>query len=395
MQPIDEFRAILAENGLDTDGIEPDGKLHRCRTHDDKGKKKSGWYVYFDDGIAAGAYGNWKTDIAISWCSREVRTLSAAERRQLHDNMLRARALRESEAAAAQAAAAVACREIWANARDATDSSGYAKRKGITPYGCKMFGDRDVLIVPIYRARGELVNLQFIQADGAKRFKTGGEKRGCYTVIGRTRASKIMIICEGFATGASIHEATGLMVVVAFDAGNLEPVAVKLRAASPDWQIIIAGDNDANGIGQAKAMVAATLVRAAVVIPDFSGLDAGDTVPSDFNDLQQLAGFGAVWDQILARPVAAEPADVLLARVLTAEQLAASSQIFDAGRSVVAAIESINSIAITHRIPMGSVQCPQLALRMQDLAAIMREHTNALGMLQRLPVAPALERVAA
>jgi putative DNA primase/helicase len=397
MRPIDEFRLALIEAGLEVDAVENDGKIHRCRTSDDKGKKKSGWYVFFDDGVAAGAYGNWKlSDQAINWTSKEARTLGAEDRRLLYANLEKARAAREAAIVEAHAEAATACREIWSHARDAVDTNGYAKRKGIKPYGCKMFGDRDVLIVPLYRARGELVNLQFIQPDGTKRFKSGGEKLGCYTAIGRVKGvAKILIICEGFATGASIHEATGLLVVVAFDAGNLAPVALKLRELLPDWQIIVAGDNDASGTGQTKASAAATAARGAVVIPDFSNLYVSGDAPTDFNDLHQFAGLEAVRTQILERPVATEPAEVLLARVLTPAQLDAATQIHTAAAAVSDALHRMNDLAITHRIPMGSVQCPQLDLRIADLSGILNRHIEALDMLNRLPVAPQLERAAA
>ena len=72
-------------------------------------------------------------------------------------------------------------------------------------------------------ADGEIWSLQTIDADGGKLFMPGGRKRGCMFWIGEP--SDRIVIAEGFATGASIHEATGLPVAVAFDAGNLEPVA--------------------------------------------------------------------------------------------------------------------------------------------------------------------------
>ncbi|MCL2656113.1 MAG: toprim domain-containing protein [Betaproteobacteria bacterium] len=392
MQTAEAFRLALIDAGLEPEYVEADGKIHRCRTTDDKGKKQSGWYVLFDDGIAAGAYGNWKiSDQAITWTSREARTLTAEERRQLKANLERARAAREQDIADAHAEAATACREIWAKARDATDANGYTQRKGIKPYGCKMFGDRDVLIVPLYRARGELVNLQFIQADGTKRFKSGGEKHGCYMSIGRAKGGpKIVIVCEGFATGASIHAATGLTVVIAFDAGNLEPVAVKLRAMLPDWQIIIAGDNDANGKGQEKASLAATLTRAAVVIPDFSEFDIEEpeSRPSDFNDLHTLGGLDVVRTQILERQYAAESADELMNRLLSDKQIAAAARIKQVGHSIALALRELNDIAITHRIQMGSVQCPQLDERLDSLEKILKRHIHALDTLNRLPVAP-------
>lgn len=38
-----------------------------------------------------------------------------------------------------------------------------------------------------------------------------------------------VVVTEGYATGASIHEATGARVIVAFNAGNLLPVAKQIK----------------------------------------------------------------------------------------------------------------------------------------------------------------------
>ena len=47
--------------------------------------------------------------------------------------------------------------------------------------------------------------------------------RALCTIGGPLGASGAFLICEGWATGASLHEATGLPVVAAMDAGNLGP----------------------------------------------------------------------------------------------------------------------------------------------------------------------------
>ena len=54
----------------------------------------------------------------------------------------------------------------------------------------------------------------------------------------------MLIICEGVATGLSLYECTGYPVAVAFDAGNLEPVAKVMRARMPNLRIVIAADDD-------------------------------------------------------------------------------------------------------------------------------------------------------
>lgn len=120
----------------------------------------------------------------------------------------------------------------------------------------------------------QIVNLQFIQPDGTKRFLSGGKKKGCFAVIGT--AKDIIQVCEGWATGASLHQETGHFTVVALDAGNLESVAVIIRKLYPMSQIIICGDNDESGTGQKAARAAALAVGGKYIIPAIVGMDFND-----------------------------------------------------------------------------------------------------------------------
>gem|GEM_PF-2683153 len=52
-----------------------------------------------------------------------------------------------------------------------------------------------------------------------------------------------MCIAEGFATSATTHQATGYPVVIACNAGNLEPVAKAMRQKFPSLSIIIYADD--------------------------------------------------------------------------------------------------------------------------------------------------------
>ena len=305
---IAEFEQAMQAVGLvlDKRGVIDDGKAHPCQCAHDKGSKKSGRYYLHSDGIANGAFGCYhesENGLTHKWQSEHTPPLSEAERKAYAQKMAQAEAERAQQTANDQAQAKAAVQAIWDKAKDASTANAYVTRKGIHPLGCKVFGDADTLIVPIYDGKPAIENLcnaQFIQADGTKRFKTGGKKKGCYCAIGNPE-SRVAVLCEGFATGASIAQATGYYVLVAFDAGNLLPVAERIKAALPmDWRLIIAGDNDAYGeanTGADKARACAHAVGAECVLPDFTGCEITHA-PTDFNDLHQLAGLEAVKAQI-------------------------------------------------------------------------------------------------
>jgi hypothetical protein len=138
-------------------------------------------------------------------------------------------------------------------------------------------------------ATGQLHSLQRIRPDGTKRFLPGGRVDGCFFLIGEEGPR--MAVAEGFATAASVHEATGMPVAVAFNAGNLPKVAKALRDKHPAAQLVICADDDhltAGNPGMTKAREAANACGGVVVKPDF-GPDR-EQAQKDFNDM--VAAFG-------------------------------------------------------------------------------------------------------
>lgn len=135
-----------------------------------------------------------------------------------------------------------------------------------------------VVAVPLVDAKGIVQNLQFIFQDGAKKFIKGGVKSGCFNRLGLYENSHTqLVIAEGYSTAASIHEATGLTVYVAFDAGNLANVAQLIRNIFPNALMLFAADDDketeANGKGNPgrdKALAAAKRVNGFMVLPNFN-----------------------------------------------------------------------------------------------------------------------------
>jgi putative DNA primase/helicase len=265
---------------------EDDGTIRRFFVPGDKAGTQNGWYCLFADGIASGAFGSWKLGGTSTWCSREPADPREAE--QVRQRIAQARAQREAQQQKhQQQAAAKACR-WWRDARRADPAHPYLLAKGVRPHGLRQRGDE--LLIPLY-ANGELVNLQRIGPDGTKRFVYHGKVKASYSPLGVVSPGRPLCICEGWATGATLHQDGGYTVAAAMNAGNLKSVAQALRAKYPDVEIIIAGDDDRQtegNPGRTFANEAAAAAGALVTFPDWPA-DAPGTL-TDFNDL-------AVWSK--------------------------------------------------------------------------------------------------
>lgn len=292
MIPDVEFREAIARSGITPpDQIMADGKLHRFASNG-KRSDDAGWYIFYPDGVAAGAYGCWRTDLKVSWRANIGRTLTPAEEAAIQAKMAVARREREREEARRHAEARQGAGAIWKAFKPAPNDHPYLVKKGVKPHGLRVH--EGALIIPI-REGVELHSLQFIGPDGDKRFLSGGRAAGCYFSLGRPKDAAALCICEGFATGASIHEATGYPVVMAFNAGNLLPVAKAMRKRFTNLRLIVCGDDDAKtpgNPGRAKATEAAQAAGGAAAFPSFG--EARPEGLSDFNDLHRHVGLEAV-----------------------------------------------------------------------------------------------------
>jgi len=287
---IQDFREAIQSAGLVPPAvIHTDGEIHRFPTNE-HGRDDAGWYVYRDEDVPSGAFGDWRTGVSQSWRGTSRPGDGAPS--------LPVRRRRSSQPPESQDVAQKARRDdprqkaetIWKSAEAAPAEHPYLVAKGIGAHGSRLHGG--ALVVPMYKGP-VLTSLQFIEADGRKRFISGGETKGCFSPIGKL--SDTICLVEGFATGASIHEATGHGVAVAFSAGNLKHAAKELRDGFPDTRIVVCADDDAEiegNPGFSKAREAATLIDALLAVPDF-GTNRSPEV-SDFNDLHTLLGPAAV-----------------------------------------------------------------------------------------------------
>ena len=266
-----------------------DGEIHRFSSNG-KPADEAGWYVLYGDGIAAGSFGDWRTGIIQTWHAEIGRPLTHTELTDYKSRTEAMKAKREALDIKSKAEAKVRACDIWSKSTSVTDHA-YLTNKGVKAHSLKK--NKDALVIPL-RADGEIHSLQFINADGTKRFLTNGRIKGCYFSIGKPQDE--IYICEGYATGASIYEATGAAVVVAFNTGNLLTVSQAIRAKCPTVKIIVCADDDANKVGITKATEAANAVNGYVSIPNF-GANKPDKA-TDFNDLHQIHGLASVKQQL-------------------------------------------------------------------------------------------------
>lgn len=297
---IHAFRNTMLNAGMVTrHPIIDDGKLHRIHVEGDKQGTQNGAYILHNDGKPNGWFQHFSSGLTGRWSAtgkrepftKEMREQIEADRRQ-----------RELEQQQRHEQAALKAKSIVFKSIPAI-SYPYLTKKRIQPHNALIYND--ALVIPIYAPTFEIVNLQFIDSSGnEKRFMFGGKKKGCFSIIAKkeflnqlhnggnlnfkdapttfvnnsqSHLEKILI-CEGWATGASLHEHTGHFVVCAMDAGNLEPVAREIKKLYPKSQIVICGDNDASGIGQLKAKAAAMAVFGQVLIPEQTGMDWNDVL---------------------------------------------------------------------------------------------------------------------
>lgn len=265
----------------------------------------------------------WKDDSTYKRPSAE----EVEQRRQL-------RAKRDAEAAAQEAAMHEAVAEkaqaLW-NAAAPCDTHPYLERKGVKSYGLR-YGNFEVervdeetgeltpvlmkaLLVPLLDRSKRIWTLQAIsaKAGGPKLLLKGGRKNNNFFVLGKPQVldgRRVFVLAEGYATGASVHEATGHMVVVCIDAGNMRNVARQMRERDPEAIIVVAADNDiwglrADGTLYNPGMEAAALVAkesgALVVAPPFCEHDATGKDekgrlkgPKDWNDWHGINGVESI-----------------------------------------------------------------------------------------------------
>lgn len=239
-----QFGDAMRNAGIPIDDpIHADGQIHRFHiVGEHKKTKRNGWYVLHAGNLPYGIFGNWGTGEEHHWQVTSNKQLNGDELRAHQLQVAEAKRVRDAEAAKLKAEVQIKANRLWASGGMVNALHPYLTKKGIKPIGIKQL--RQSLVIPLRDTEGVIHTLQFIAEDGTKRFLTGGRKQGCFCLIGDIADSDVLCIAEGYATAASIYEATQCAVAVAFDAGNLLHVAYELRAKYPTMPITVCADDD-------------------------------------------------------------------------------------------------------------------------------------------------------
>lgn len=314
-----DLRSAFEHAGLPFPDCDPEaGRIVRFSTTG-RNDDCAGWIRVFEDQNGA-VFGDWRTGDNFVWQrGREGQPRDAADLAEIRAKADAARKAAEDEREGGYRQAARKALATWQAAVPAKDHA-YLSAKGIGPHIAR---ERNGwLVIPVFDQDGAIQSVQSISASGQKRFLPGAKMAGGRCWIGEPNESSPLLVAEGFATAATLHEVCGWPVCVAFNAGNLRAVALSLREQFPRAKLVICGDDDRHtqgNPGRAKAIEAAKLVRGIVVFPSFTS-DKG----SDFNDQMQQAGSEAVKRQILAsvkEPTdSPDPFNWIGAFVLTAEE---------------------------------------------------------------------------
>jgi putative DNA primase/helicase len=274
-----------------------DGEVHRFAGQSKK--SKSGWFIGNEVGDKKFLLvGDWAVSKEpLKWSSKKG-LFKSEEFKNFQDSAIKKSIefrIRAQEEASVEAARIISKNQIQVG----VESFQYCRKKKITSIDGAFICEDEFgvhLAVPLYDVNGKLWSLQKIYEDGVKLFITGSKKKGCFFKFVGTE--QVVYVCEGYATGHSIHEATGAMVFVAFDAGNLASVVSEIKGKFP--KIIVAADNDQFGKenpGLKAAQDCKVKHGVEFILPVF-GDGLKDYRPTDFNDLFCLSSVDEVRRQL-------------------------------------------------------------------------------------------------
>lgn len=284
MTPYEQLVIHIQENGgvLKGDPI-IDGRWHNIPADDGKPGNKSFGYVAYQnpDGSIGGKITNYyRSDENEPFIFTDKEKPKTRPPRNIIAQQNEARERQQLELERSYALAARRAEYVYSQLSHAPADHPYLARKQIDPYMAKI-NQSGQLVIPMINAEGKIQSLEFISDNGFKKIMPKSKASGAFTPLGflRDKSPPQIIIAEGFATAASLHDATGIPTVHARGKGNIATVTDIMRTRHPDAQIIIAADNDQskkNNWGLATAQAIQANQPVIIMLPEIDG---------DYNDL--------------------------------------------------------------------------------------------------------------
>lgn len=268
------------------------------------GYKRSEKKLYYQLSETGGWYRDCRIEHTYNFSPKIKNTMSAEDKAAIRAVRKKQQEDREAFEARRKAKLNKWLGEIYKGLRVAK-SHEYLDKKGVQAHGLKLRVKGNELIAPVYGPDGKINSLQRIKS-GWKGFVRGSSPRGGYCSLAKKGDDlNVILIAEGFASGATIRECTGIPTIVAFSSGNLSSVGKIIKDKYPSSRIVFCADNDvgkkkSNGTefnpGLEAAQQAAVAMGGATVIwPEF---EENDVDATDFNDAARLYGNDYVKNRI-------------------------------------------------------------------------------------------------
>ncbi|EPU2664608.1 DUF5710 domain-containing protein [Escherichia coli] len=294
--PVTEFRQVLENAGLVLEkDPEMDGEIHRVPTRDDRRGTQSGAYKAYLDGRPSGWYRDYRSadNSPTTWTFSRAENIDPLARLHLKASAQQNRDEKERKLQQQYNKQAGYARSYLNGLPQAT-AHEYLTRKGIRAAPGVRLNNKNELVIPFSNGRGEIRSYQRIPVTGGKdaRILKGSEKSGNWFAFGTPENGRPLLFAEGYATAASLHEATGHPVLMTIDADNMINVAKNARKIWTDSPFVFCADNDHQrkinkGVSSAKKAAAST--HGEVIIPAFTEAEKAQGL-TDFNDLDASRG---------------------------------------------------------------------------------------------------------
>ena len=277
------------------------GTIQRFGLEGDKSGEKSGAYCIFtDNGWPIGWAEDWHVGTTVEWVYK-IDGLPKEQKDYLNsqefkDKVENSKKKWEEERAQKWLKAADTANSQFSAMPPAPEDFPYLKNKNVPCYGLRWRPDLKKIAIPLRNIKGDIQSIQWIHADGSKRFFEGSTYTGAFFSIAldllkyEQYKNCPILVGEGYATMATVYELTGYPCVAAMNCGNLINVAKALKEKYPKQTIIFMADNDhltEGNPGITHALNANSALKLnGIISPKFKHREKG----SDWNDYFSIHG---------------------------------------------------------------------------------------------------------